>query len=354
MKKTIISALLLTSFISFTHPAEAKSVNLCLAPAKTYMSTSISKPSILKSIQAGSYAFRGVKINHTYKSVIAKLGKPETMEIRRDKKGTTVYADYSDYVYTFHSPKRYAKQDDLPVKGITMLLNGKQRILQTELKKTLGASTHKTPVLDEVMTESFNYLHAEYTEISNGFLAESVTMASPKYLDIIDAYYGEEEHMPYTKLTPTALSTKDLVAMKKGTYTYKGVKLGDTNITVKKKLGTSNREVITTENMDSDGYQSLDAYYGSNDWVMLTYDAENCDSRFKLGSMSFTYYQVKVTEAKMRQILGKPLDVYSENYIDEETGHMVYDKTLSYNNMEIYLTKVGKTYFVDSIDYTKE
>ncbi|WP_414053037.1 hypothetical protein [Macrococcus animalis] len=353
MKKTIAAALLLTSFGGFTHDVEGKTINQCNQPGRTYQSTSITKPDILKSIQQGQYAFRGIKLNQSYQGAIAKLGKPESLELIRDKKGTRIYADYSDYVYTFYSPKRFAKQNDVPVKGITMHLNGKQRILQSELTRILGPSTHQTAVLDEVMNESFNYLHAEHTEISNGFLAESVTMSHLKYTDVINAYYDEETWVPFTKLLPTALTNSALKAMKKGTYTYKGVKLGDMQTTVLKKLGTSNRDEVVGEYLDEEGYQSLDAYYGSNNWIDLTYDAANCDNRFKMDSMSFTYNRVKVSEAKIREVLGKPSDAYTDYYEDDETGDTVYDKTLSYPNLDIYLTKVGKTYYVDSVTYSK-
>ncbi|WP_414049214.1 hypothetical protein [Macrococcus animalis] len=353
MKKTIAAALLLTSFGGITHDVEGKTINQCSKPGRTYQSTSIAKPESLKSIQQGQYAFRGVKLNQTYQRAIAKLGKPESLKLIRDKKGTRIYADYSDYLYTFYSPKRFTKQNDVPVKGITMHLNGKQRILQSELTSILGPSTHQTAVLDEVMTESFNYLHAENTQISNGFLAESVTMSHPKYNDIINAYYNEEDWVSFTKILPTALTNSALKAMKKGTYAYKGAKLGDMQTTVLKKLGTSNRDEIDGQYLDEEGYQSLDAYYGSNNWIDLTYDAANCDNRFKMDSMSFTYNRVKVSEAKIREVLGKPSDSYTDNYEDDVTGDTVYDKTLSYRNLDIYLTKVGKTYYVDSVTYSK-
>ncbi|MCE4956059.1 hypothetical protein [Macrococcoides caseolyticum] len=352
MKKTIIAALLLSAL--YSPHVEAKTVNQCNIPGRTYHSISISHPNSLKKIQKGTYAFRGVKLNQTYQAMTNKLGKPETIDIIRDKAGARVFAGYGDYNYIFYSPKRHLKQSALPLKGVTMALNGKQRMLQSELVRILGQSTHKTPVIDEAMIESFNYLHAEYSEISNGFLAESIAMHHAKYTDIIDEYYNSETFVPFTKLTPTALSAKALKAMKQGTYKYKGVKLNDQRSTVIKRLGTSNRDEMTDEYFDDEGYQTLISSYGTNNWVELDYNAPKCDQQFKLTTMSFRYHQVKVPEAKIKEILGRPIDVDTTDYFDDDLGEQVNGRTLYYPNLSIQFAKSGKHYYVDSVTYEKD
>lgn len=350
MKKTIAALMITASLFTQTPETQAKTVNPCLITGKTYTSQALHQPAVLQQLKKGTYAARGIKLNQSYKYVISKLGKPKSFEMEKRKEGTAVYADYDEYVISFYFPKRSAKLEDTRVVGVTMLIDGKKRILQSDIEKTLGKPDNSTPVENETKTESFGYLHADYTEIANGWLAETITMANPKYLDLINAYYDEGD--AYLTAKPaTPLTDKALLSMKKGTYTYKGVKLNEGEASVNKKLPTSNYDEYTAEFLGEDSYQSLDKYYGANDWINLTFDAPRCDSKYNLTSMTFYYHGYNLPEAKIRSLLGKPEDSFSDNYENDFTGVMEYTKTLSYNNLEVELTKKGKTYFVDYVTY---
>ncbi|WP_313020049.1 hypothetical protein [Macrococcoides bohemicum] len=348
MKKLLAATLIISALLPTTSAKAA--VNQCEIPGKYYDSKPVDSAQDLKALQNGTYQARGVKLNQSYKYVKSKLGQPETLEIEKDKEGTMIYAGYGDYEFGFYSPKRYITRDSLKLISIEMYLNDKARMLRRDIIATLGEPTGKFHDEDYALEESFNYLHAKYSEISKGYLAESVAMYHPKYDNHSRVFYKGNFRKNHLKNVAEKLPTiTELKAMKNGKYSYKGIKPGMLSTDVYKKVGASNTESFF---IDEEG-MTLNQTYGVNDWMMLSYDSEKCDGKYKLYNISFAYEQKKLSEKRIKSLFGKPDDTYGIDTYENEQGKVVKEKTVDYDNLSLTYEKTGKDYFVAVVSYTK-
>lgn len=349
MKKLLAATVLLSTLALPAQEVDAKT-NLCEAPTKYYSSTAVDNEKDLKAIYNGTYSVKGIKLNQSFKYIKSKLGNMDALITIKDKEGTQVTADYGDYELLFKSPKRYTSIDNLKLYAIDITLPDKSRMLRGDLIKILGEPSAVMPHELFDRTETFNYLHANFSEISNEWLAESITMYHPKLDRLSPVYHKDNFKVNKLKsVSERALTTSQLTAMKKGTFSYNGIRPGMTPASVYKAVGQSNSEEYSR---DEEG-MFLDQYYGIHDWISLSYDAENCDGKYKVYDITFSFEGKKHSESQIRKILGKPASVSSEAYVDDETGKQVYEKYLEYDNVYLTLEKSGKTYYVSELSYQK-
>lgn len=137
-----------------------------------------------------------------------------------------------------------------------------------------------------------------------------------------------------TSAVSPALTTSDISAMKKGTYAFKGVRLGTTFGSVQKLWGVSGSENVYR---DADGTM-VDWWYGKHDDITLSgYHSKRSASvsGTKVSTIDFTYdTKLPQLTSTLSKALGKP--TYSETtepgWISREYGRYISVELVKENN----------------------
>ncbi|TDM07447.1 hypothetical protein [Macrococcus lamae] len=354
MKKIILSTVAAASLLSLSIP----SVHAASYPKDAYWPSpatknpvkvelpNIKSKTVINQMKKGTYAVRGIKLGSPYGYVIKQLGVSKEEMINRSDDYVEVTAAYGNMYISADAEERYASLNDLKVSYLSFNYLPK-KIKQKDMIKLLGKADNTeiygddTKITDDdFMMNDYGHLNVTFTKQKGLWVLESVSV-SP--VDESDAGKTLKDR----KIK--ALTDQELLSMKKGTFSFYGVKPGMNHAEVLNLVGESSDDYIYRNGKSV----NIIANYGSDNDVTFEYQS-NANQEMVLKTMMWANYNQQSKLSALEKIIGKPTKKTYDSYTSEEDGKNVVYKTFQHfyeKHIVVSGEQSNKVWYVNGITY---